>query len=192
MPRIDALPVICTPRLVLRDPLEAMGRDSLAKACLEAFSDPEQGRFMIAVPEPYGPAEAEAFVSWLERAKERLSDIELGVFLEGRFSGMVALDEYDPELGSAELGYWLRRDLHGRGLASEAAAALVEWGFSGLGLQRIFACVTPGNEPSLRLLEGLDFRREGLLRRHALCKGRPVDRHYLGLLREEWPGLPRR
>ena len=50
--------------------------------------------------------------------------------------------------------------------------------FGDLGLHRITACVMPGNTPSIRLLESLYFKCEGLLRQNARIQGEWAD-HYL-------------
>jgi RimJ/RimL family protein N-acetyltransferase len=65
--------------------------------------------------------------------------------------------------GEGVLGYYLARPYWGRGLATEAARALVAFGFRELGLTRITASVEVGNEASRHILEKLGFahvRRE--------------------------------
>jgi len=63
--------------------------------------------------------------------------------------------------GAAELGYRLRRDAWGRGLASEGAAALVARGFADFGLERIVATAMTVHAASRRVLEkaGLTYAR---------------------------------
>ena len=61
---------------------------------------------------------------------------------------------------SASLGYVLHPEHHGLGLGREAAGALVDWLFSALGSETIFAGVYEPNLPSRRLLEGLGFRKD--------------------------------
>ncbi|PZF75516.1 N-acetyltransferase [Aestuariivirga litoralis] len=58
----------------------------------------------------------------------------------------------------AELGYRLRRDHWGQGLASEGAAALVGWGFGSAGYQRITGCTMAANHASRRVLEKAGLR----------------------------------
>lgn len=60
-----------------------------------------------------------------------------------------------------EIGWWLRPDCWGRGLASEAARALVGHGFGKAGLERIVAIAHPENRASIAIMEGLgmDFQR---------------------------------
>src|SRR3954464_13134429 len=61
--------------------------------------------------------------------------------------------------GAAELGFLVRRDHWGRGLASEAAAAVAGHGLKDIGLRRIVAVVQNENIPAVRVLEKIGFRQ---------------------------------
>ena len=52
-----------------------------------------------------------------------------------------------------EIGYHLRRDLWGQGLATEAATACRDWGFAHLGVNRLISLIRPENVPSQRVAE---------------------------------------
>ena len=82
--------------------------------------------------------------------------------------------------------YWLGADDWGRGLATEAAGALVDFGFRDLALERIYAQVIAGNAASCRVLEKLGMLSEGIRRRHVRKGRRLHDVSLYGLLREEW------
>jgi RimJ/RimL family protein N-acetyltransferase len=69
---------------------------------------------------------------------------------EGRYIGYCRV--------SRALGYYLAREYWGRGLATEAVRALVDYGFRELGLTRIVASVETGNDASKHILEKLGFR----------------------------------
>lgn len=64
-----------------------------------------------------------------------------------------------------EIGYWLRADRTGEGLASEAAAALARVGLELCGADRIEIRVEPSNERSAAVPRRLGFREEAILRR---------------------------
>ena len=59
--------------------------------------------------------------------------------------------------GELELGYWMGKPYWGRGIATEAARAVVERGFADLGLKRIRSCHFDGNDRSRRVLDKLGF-----------------------------------
>lgn len=70
----------------------------------------------------------------------------------------------------ANLGYWVRSDKTGQGIAPAAARLLAKWGFEELGLKRIEILVAIENTRSLRAAEKAGAKREGVLRnRCALC-----------------------
>ena len=67
--------------------------------------------------------------------------------------------------GSLEIGYWIRADAIGRGLATEVTAVLTRVGFEKCGLVRVDIQVDPANERSARIPQKLGFVEEGRLRR---------------------------
>jgi [ribosomal protein S5]-alanine N-acetyltransferase len=88
--------------------------------------------------------------------------------------------------GVQELGYILRRDHWGRGIAREAVSAVVQYGFATLGLRRIFADTDPDNLGSIALLKSLGFRQEGHLRGEWETHIGVRDSLIFGLLADEW------
>ncbi len=70
----------------------------------------------------------------------------------------------DRRAGEGELGFILRPDAQGQGLAREAASRVIAHALEVRGLHRLFADVDPENRASIRLLESLGLRREGHLR----------------------------
>ena len=91
------------------------------------------------------------------------------------FLGLVSLHRIDWGRHVAGLGYWTRRRAWGKGYATEAAAALVEYGFRTLGLHRIEAHVAPENRGSQQVVQKLGFRREGIARDFEFVNGRFLD-----------------
>jgi RimJ/RimL family protein N-acetyltransferase len=100
--------------------------------------------------------------------------------------GTATLYEINPQHARAGLGYALMPDYWGKGLAQEAAALAISYGFLELGLHRIEADTEPNNLRSNRVLERLGFQREGLLRERYRVAGEVQDSVILGLLRAEW------
>ncbi len=103
-----------------------------------------------------------------------------------RAVGCCTLYRFDARHRRAEIGYALHPDWGHRGLAREAVALALDWGFRWLGLHRVEADVDPRNLASRRLLEALGFRSEGLLRQRFLMDGEACDSEVFGLLRPEW------
>jgi RimJ/RimL family protein N-acetyltransferase len=80
--------------------------------------------------------------------------------------GEVLLKRPEPDDGSAELGFALRADRHGVGLAAEAASAMMQVASESLGLSRLTAVAHPDNLASSKLLTRLGFERLGRVTEH--------------------------
>ena len=125
-------------------------------------ADPEVTRFIR--PLDRAGAEKRLFrdeSEWRKRGHGLLAvlDLESGAFL-----GRCGLKHW-PQFDETELGWALRRDAWGRGYATEAGRACVEWGFSELDAPYLTAMVSPDNVRSIRVAErlGLTPLREDVL-----------------------------
>jgi ribosomal-protein-serine acetyltransferase len=86
------------------------------------------------------------------------------IIYAGAPAGTIGIDRHQPLLHSAEIGYWLRSDLAGRGLMTEAGRATVDFAFGELEIHRLELQAGVDNVASIRVAEKLGFRRAGLLR----------------------------
>jgi ribosomal-protein-alanine N-acetyltransferase len=94
----------------------------------------------------------------------------------GEFIGTAGFNSLVWERGCrGEVAYDVSRCFWGDKVMDEVLPALLAFGFRTLGLRRIEALVTAGNEPSCRLLERHGFEREGVLRDQAFWKDRFWD-----------------
>lgn len=150
---------------------------------MEFAHDPEWGRFML-VPMPYHRKHAVAFVarralaSWDEHPA-------WAMVLEGRVVGGIGL-RIDLEHSTGVLAYSVAKRHWGRGLATEAGRAVIDWGFGERGLAKVYAYADARNVGSHRVMEKLRMTREGVFRSHRTHRGERVDDVYYGLLRDEW------
>jgi ribosomal-protein-alanine N-acetyltransferase len=87
----------------------------------------------------------------------------------------------------ATLGYWVDREHAGRGIAPTAVAMATDHCFRELGLHRMEINIRPENAPSLRVVEKLRFRREGLRPRFLHINGAWADHESFALTAEEVP-----
>ena len=87
---------------------------------------------------------------------------------------------------SAELGYWVGAEFWNRGYCTEAALAILDYGFERLQLNRVHAAHLERNPASGRVLLKLGMQREGELRQHLKKLERYEDLVLYGILREEW------
>lgn len=96
-------------------------------------------------------------------------------------------------LSSATIGYWVGKRFAGNSITPIAVALATDYCFSQLGLHRMEICIRPENAPSLRVVEKLGFRYEGLRRRFIHINGDWRDHFCFGLVAEEVkPGVLQR
>ena len=159
MTGFDIPPRIEIDDLSLRPPTRAD-----VPALVEACQDPEIPRW-TRIPSPYGRADAEDYVARTEsgRASGEAAAYLVVDAATDELVGSVAIHDLDPNDLTAEVGYYVAAGARGRGVATRAVGAVVDWGLDA-GLQRIVAQVMVGNEASRRLLNRLGFVEEGVLR----------------------------
>ncbi|MFD5213029.1 GNAT family N-acetyltransferase [Microbacterium sp. NPDC058345] len=90
-------------------------------------------------------------------------------------------------LGSATIGYWVSERFAGRGITPTAVALATDASFEQYGLHRMEICIRPENRASLRVVQKLGFRYEGLRRRYIHIDGEWRDHHAFALTREDVP-----
>jgi RimJ/RimL family protein N-acetyltransferase len=101
--------------------------------------------------------------------------------------GNISLFAIDHTNGNAGLGVLIGDPGDtGRGLGSDAIAAILDFGFGQLRLERIWLDVYDFNERARRVYERLGFVHEGTLRRAVFHDGRYDDIYRMALLRDEW------
>lgn len=149
-------------------------------ALYAVYSDPQAMRYWSRPP-MQALAEAERLLAEIEDYRARGSLLQWGIDLDGQIVGCVTLFYLNPAQGRAEVGYILRSDHWGQGYASEAVGRLLQHA-EAIGLRRIEADVDPRNQRSLRLMQRLGFRREGLLKARWCVAGEVQDTVLLGRL----------
>ncbi len=123
-----------------------------------------------------------AFADSSAKAWEMGVEWNWALLLEGRPVGGIGIGQYVPLIKCGQLGYWLRSDLAGRGLVTEAGAAVVEYAFGELGLHRLELHAAPENKASIAVARKLGFRHEGLLRHGSHARRGWHDVNVYGLL----------
>ena len=171
-----------TPRLRLRALIEGD-----VPALFAIYKDPETMRYW-SHPAMTDIAEAEALLKDIDSQAEPRSLLEWGIARreDDLVIGTCTLHRIDRQHRRAELGYMLRRDLWGRGLAHEALTALLNHAFGAMGLHRLEADIDPRNAGSIRSVERLGFKLEGQLRERYFLAGEIQDSLIYGLLAPEW------
>lgn len=140
-----------------------------------------------APPPGYDPCSPDGFRRYLERARSDRQDFQVLCRLEdGVLLGAFNLSEIvRGALQSAYLGYWVGAVHAGRGYMREGLRLELDHVFRRVGLHRVEANIQPTNEPSLALVRGAGFRREGYSPRYLEIAGQWRDHERWALLADE-------
>ncbi len=131
----------------------------------------------------------EMFLGWQREEPRRRFQLAIALKDNGPLIGNCGIRRKPDNDWEADVCYELDPRYWGAGYATEAARALVNFGFQDLGLSRISSWCVAANAASARVLERLGFRQEGRLRRNECFKGRWWDTLLFALLRDEWEKL---
>ena len=175
-------PTLETPRLLLRPLILADAADVQRLAGVWEVADTT-----LNIPHPYEDGLAAAWIAALADQYARREQVVFAITArpDGHLLGAIGLvlrRAYD----RAELGYWIGRPFWGRGYATEAATAVLRYGFASLALHRIHACHFARNSASGQVLQKVGMKQEGVSRQHVKRWNRYEDLVQYGILREEY------
>jgi RimJ/RimL family protein N-acetyltransferase len=172
------IPVLKTERLVLRALCQ---RD--VPVIVQLAGDRRVAENTARIPHPYTAADAEGLLASINQKR---SETVFALELDGALIGMSGLD---PRTNGAELGYWLGVPFWGRGYATEAVRAVIDYGFGALGYEVLHSGARVSNPASRRVLEKCGFQWSGvkLCRIRAINSAAPIDRFRLD--RRLWASL---
>lgn len=186
MDTTDSQLKIVTQRLVLREFLE----EDWA-AVLAYQQDDRYLRYYPWTERTEGDARSfvQTFIEWQCEVPRRRFQLAVTLKDFGTLIGNCGIRRKPDSGWEADIGYELAPEYWGQGYATEAARALVHFGFGGLGLERISSWCIADNAASARVLERLGFRQEGRLRSSEYFKGRWWDTLLFALLKRDWAEL---
>ncbi len=164
-------------------------RDRVAWARLRARNVDWLRPWEATSPVPLPPVSFRGYVAESRRQARRHEALTFVIEVDGELAGQLSVSPIVMgSLRGAAIGYWVSRDLAGRGVAPTAVALAGDHCFTELGLHRLEVNIRPENVASLRVVEKLGFRDEGLRRRYLHIDGDWRDHRTFALVAEEVPG----
>lgn len=139
---------------------------------------------------PHGPVgfDVRGSIRSLQQNARAGFGLPFAIEVDGEFAGQLNVSQLVyGSLSSATVGYWVSERFAGIGATPTAVALATDHCFFTLGLHRMEICIRPENEPSLRVVEKLGFRYEGLRRRYIHINGDWRDHFCFGLVVDEVP-----
>lgn len=122
-----------------------------------------------------------------ERERQLGTGYGFGVFVDGSFCGEVNLSSVQRgPFQRATIGYWIDEACAGQGYTPEAVVAVLRHAFDELGLRRIEIDIVPRNAASLRVVEKIGLREEGLSREFLEINGVREDHVRFAITSTEW------
>ena len=122
-----------------------------------------------------------------ERERQSGTSYAFGLFVDNSFCGEVNLNNVvRGAMQSATIGYWIDQRRAGNAYTSEAVVVLLKFAFDELHLHRVEICIIPRNTNSLRVVEKIGLRNEGLAERFLEINGLWEDHFRFAMTAEEW------
>ena len=142
-------------RFLMRPP---QPKDARQIAC--CVNDKEMARNLARLPHPYAPQDALDWIAYTEQARD--AGKEYAFVITHAEAGVIGSVGFNRAVGETwELGYWVDKAVQGKGVATEAAKALLDWGTREFGVTQFVAGHFQDNPASGRVLEKLGFVRVG-------------------------------
>ncbi len=129
------------------------------------------------------------FVYYISDTKRRAvdkTDFGYAIIIDKNIVGRIGLHHINHHNKIAEIGYWLANGQQGRGIITKCCTALIDHGFTQLGLNRFEIKCATTNDKSRAIAEKLQFKQEGVLRKAELLNGKFIDLYLYSMLKEEW------
>jgi ribosomal-protein-alanine N-acetyltransferase len=161
---MNKLPEINTERLILTELKADDIKDIVNYASNKKISDST-----LNLPHPYSEKDA---IYWINLAHQGLKSRTNYIFAirlkeESRFIGGIGLG-VEKRFNRAEIGYWIAEPFWGKGIATEATKAVIEFGFKDLGLNKLTSSHLSKNPASGKVMQNSGMIKEGVLKKHIL------------------------
>lgn len=178
----DFFPEILTERLYLR-------KISLydAESLFQYWSDPEVAKYLNINPF-MKIKQAYSMIQLLNNLYKKREGIRWAITIkkDKTVIGTCGYNNWIKRSSRGEIGYELGRNYWGNGYASEAVGEILKYGFIKMNLNRVEAFTVPEATSSIKLLQKLGFKKEGLLREYGFWNGQYWDENIYSLLKRDW------
>ena len=177
------LPEIITERLLLNRPVE----NDLDDFLFQINSSEDYSKNLFNIPFPFAAANSK---KWLEHCNLGIESGESLRFAirekEGRkLIGIIGL-HLNKEHQKAELGYWLGKSFWGKGYLTEGLVPILQFGFTSLNLNKIYATHFLSNPGSGKVMQKVGMKLEGLQKQEYLQNREFLDVNRYSILKEDF------
>lgn len=141
----------------------------------------------LYLPYPYHINDA---LTWMEThydnfIADKLYEFAITDKKTGEVLGAISLSN-NKSFEHGELAYWIGEPYWGKGYATEASKALLQFAFKEIKLNKVFARYFSSNIASGKVMEKIGMKQEGILKEHIIKEGKYTDLVYYGILEKEF------
>ncbi|RXK82795.1 GNAT family N-acetyltransferase [Filimonas effusa] len=182
---MQSFPQLETERLLLNELQETDLQNLVQYANNKKVSE-----YTLNLPYPYKEEDALYWLDTVRKGFEHKSQFFFAIRLkeDGEFIGGIGLVP-DQRHKRAEIGYWLAEPFWNRNILTEAAMAVIDFGFNAMELNKITAHYLEGNPASGRVMQKCSMEKEGELKEHIYKDERFYDIEIYGLTRSSYLSL---
>lgn len=144
------------------------------------------GKFLPWVSFTHSSADIKTYIEGELKKFIEGNGFSSGIFAEGKFVGIISINEINWQHQRASIGYWLSADYQGKGAMTACCKALVNHCFHELGLNKVEIRARMDNPKSQAIPERLGFKLHGILLEQEYENGHFYDNYVYGVLRRDW------
>lgn len=134
-------------------------------------------------PSPYTMEDA---IHWIKIMQYQNPVLNFSIDINGNAVGAIGLElKEDVYRKTALLGYWIGEDFWGHGIMPKAVKLITDYAFKNLDIIRIQADIFSNNPKSMRVLQGVGFTKEAVLKKAIIKNGMILDEHIYALVRTD-------
>jgi RimJ/RimL family protein N-acetyltransferase len=180
----NEIPELAYGRVLLRRPHQGD-----VEEIYKGSRDPDVPKF-TNIPIDYTILHAQDYVDRVQTSLDIQRELPFVIEFGGVFAGTISLHSINQKNNFAEIGYWIDKNLRGKGVGTTAVKVLTDYAIQTIGFKRIEALVESENIYSQKLLISAGFEKEGLLKeRSTKDSGLQVDMVMLAATSGSWIGL---
>jgi len=124
----------------------------------------------------------ETYKIW-ETRHVKEGQVQFTIFHEGEYAGRMGIEDIGK---SAEFGLWMNPKFQGRGFATEAGIAVINWAFENLEIEKVTSKVFIENKASQRVHDKIGFKEIGVIKDALEKRGKMVDEYAYELLAKDF------
>ncbi|MCK9212790.1 MAG: GNAT family N-acetyltransferase [Ignavibacteriaceae bacterium] len=129
----------------------------------EYLQDFDIVKYLATVPSPYLLENARSFIHFAAESETEKKEFHFAIadILNDEMLGLIGVKDIKLEMGTCEIGYWLGKEHHNKGIMTKAIKQIAQFCFTDIGLHTIKAIVFESNIASIKTLEKVGFNNTG-------------------------------